>query len=60
MIDIKVGNWQAGQAKYSDAIALANKEILQEYALAYIHYVQEMVNVGQLSQVDAISFVEKV
>lgn len=61
LIDLKLGNWQAGQAKYLDAIALANKESLHKIsALASIHYVREMVNIGQLSLDDAISFVEKI
>jgi tetratricopeptide (TPR) repeat protein len=61
LIDIKLGNWQTGQAKYLDAIALANKESLHKIsALASIHYAREMVNIGQLSLNDAIGFVEKI
>lgn len=60
LIDIRLGNWHAGQAKYLDAITLANKESLHKIGvLASIHYAREMVNIGQLSLADALDFVEK-
>lgn len=60
LIDIKLGNWESGKSKYLDAIDLARKESLYKMGvLASIHYVQEMVEIGQISINDAIDFVEK-
>lgn len=61
LIDLKLGNWEVGKAKYIDAIELARKESLNKLGvLAALHFMNEMVNVGQLSIGEAVEFVNKV
>ena len=61
LIDLKLGNWEAGQAKYLDAISMAQKESLHTIAvLAAMHFVNELVNLGQISVGEGIDFVERV
>lgn len=58
-VDIRSGNYQKGQQEYLDAISLASKESLHKFgALASIYYAHEMLQAGQFTLPEALSFAE--